>query len=79
MFRGKLKFFSLYGIFFWGVEMHYNTWARGFLCLLFLPPLLWEKCEIRIDIAAMTFENLISFHLFQQVLQEGFCAEPAEI
>lgn len=39
-----------------------EPWARGFLCLLFHPPLVWETLTIRAKKAAMTFENLFSFH-----------------
>lgn len=48
----------------WIISQNYmpRPWARGFLYLLFLPPLVWEKFKIRAEKAAMTFGNLFSFH-----------------
>ena len=48
----------------WTIPQNYmhRPWARGFRCLLFLPPLVREKFKIRAKKAAVTFESFFSFH-----------------
>lgn len=48
----------------WTISQNYmhRPWARGLLCLLFPPLLVWEKIKIWAEKAAMTFENPFSFH-----------------